>query len=90
MMTSKLVMADHELANYDFGEGVKVVGQDSWDMSDKDDFTKIVYVAFDDEPAEADSHRLSFHVRFLNGVIDDVYALSMDNGSDVGLRGAQS
>ena len=61
--TTKTDAADLELEQYDFGTGVVVVGQGTWDTSDANDFTKIVYVEFDDTPSE-DSQKVSFNVRF--------------------------
>lgn len=76
-------LADELFEEYDFGDGVEVVAHDSWNTEDSDDLTKIVYVRFDDDPPDADSHKLSFHVRFENGEVD-AYALDMRTGNDVG------
>jgi len=57
-------------------------------MSDKLDFTKVAYASYDEDIESADSHKISFHVRFLsNGDIDEVYALEMERGNDIGSRG---
>lgn len=89
VLTVRTHLAEDEVESYDFGDGVTVVAQDGWDTSDLDDLTKIVYVAFDDDKAEDDSHKVSFHVRFdAAGAVDDVYALEMAHGNDIGSRGA--
>lgn len=81
-------LANDVLAAYEFGEGVTVVEQDNWNTDDPTDYTKIVYVAYDDDAANADSHKVSFHVRFTaDGFIDDAYALEMEGGNDIGSRG---
>lgn len=80
--------ADDEFAKYNFGEGVTVEESDGWNTDDKDDYTKIVYVSYDDDAPEDDSHKVSFHVRFTpDGKVDDVYALEMERGNDIGSRG---
>lgn len=85
----RAVLADAEFERYDFGGGVTVVAHDNWDKADVDDFTKIVYIAADDDPPDADSERVSFHVRFnADGTVSDAYGLLMHNGSDIGFRPA--
>lgn len=85
--TKRTGMADEEVAEYAFGSGVTVVGQSSWDTNDLFDLTKIIYVKFDGDTEDDDSHRLSFHVRFnALGDIEDAYALDMKTGGDVGDR----
>lgn len=78
---------ENEYDLYEFGEGVTVLGSSSWDLSDLWDATRIVYVAYDDDPPGSDSHRLSFHVRKIDDEALDVYALSMDTGNEIGQRG---
>ena len=81
-------VADNELANYDFGEGVSVVGKPSWDTSEPDDLTKLVYVEFEDAPADACS-KVSFHVRFAQGMeVAEAYGLLVSNGGCIGHRPA--
>ena len=80
-------LADDEFEHYDFGEGVQVCASDNWDKNDAHDFTKIVYVRFDDDAPNEDSERVSFHVRFApDGSVNDVYGLLMRNGSEIGSR----
>lgn len=84
----KIAMADEEFERYGFGSDVTVVAHDNWNRDDPLDFTKVVYVRFPDMPPEADSEKLSFHVRFLvDGDIEEVYALEMRHGNEIGERG---
>lgn len=85
---AKVNLADDELAGYDFGDDVTVEGQDSWDTSDPSDFTKVVYVRYSDMPPEADTEKVSFHVKFdaINRVAE-AYALEMRHGNEIGQRG---
>jgi len=85
-VSHRYAKADRAYEVYNFGAGVTVVDSDNWDTTDLDDFTKIVYVAYDEFP-DSDSQKVSFHVRFDNsGCIDDVYALEMRNGNEIGYR----
>jgi hypothetical protein len=53
--------------------------------NDKNDYTKIVYVHYADDPEECDSHKVSFHVRFTDDDnIAEVYALEMEHGQKIG------
>ena len=80
--------ADEILAAYLFGNEVTVVDHDNWNTDDPEDFTKIVYASYEDSPPEADSHKISFHVRFdKSGSVTDGYALDMAKGCDIGCRG---
>lgn len=82
-------LADDEFESYNFGEGVTVSQSDNWDKNEADDLVKIVYVTFDDDLPDADSSKISFHVRFNpDGSVDDAYGLDMESGNDVGFRPA--
>lgn len=84
-MNSKENKANDAFESYNFGEGVNVVAHGNWDTSDQLDYTKIVYVMFEDEPTELDSHKISFHVNFTSqDNVCDVYAISMESGNEVG------
>lgn len=86
--TSRESLADEAFGGYFFGEGVYVVESDNWHTCDKDDFTRIVYVRYDDDMPGADSHKVSFHVRFTpDGVVNEVYALEMEHGQQIGTCG---
>lgn len=85
--TQRSLAADAVLAAFNFGD-TTVVGQDSWDTTDQNDFIKIVYVQYQEDLPDADSHKISFHVRFNQaGEVDDAYALEMEHGNDIGCRG---
>lgn len=81
-------LADAAFEAYEFGEGVTVVEDDNWDSNNPRDLTKIVYVTYDDDLEEAETHKISFHVRFAeDGSVEDVYGLDMESGNDIGRRG---
>jgi hypothetical protein len=81
-------VADEIFSRYIFGAGVAVKSHNNWDTSDKRDFIKTVFVSFDDDAPEADSHKVSFHVRFTHeGQVEDAYALETRHGNDIGARG---
>ena len=81
--------ADAALADYDFGDGAAVVGRDGWSHEMNDgliDWTCVVYVTYDDQPADADSEKASFHAKFLPGssTVVEAYAYDMRTGSEIG------
>lgn len=81
--------ADAALADYDFGDGAEVVGRDGWSHEMNDglvDWTCVVYVTYDDQPADADSEKTSFHAKFLPGssTVVEAYAYDMRTGSEIG------
>lgn len=83
-------LADAEFEQYEFGDGVTVSESDNWDRSEANDFTKIVYITCDDDAPDADSEKVSFHVRFnTDGSVDDAYGLLMRTGADIGSRPAE-
>ena len=82
----KEALAEAEFEQYEFGDGVTVVESDNWDSDDEADFIKIVYVEFDNQP-EADSQKVSFHVRFnQDGSVANAYGLLTSNGAEIGRR----
>lgn len=93
-MTSRESKADdvfekYKLGNDDMDDGnVTVNDHDRWNTDDPQDFTKIVYVSYHDDPSDADSSKISFHVRFDElGQVDEAYALDMESGNEIGWRG---
>lgn len=93
-MAARQAEASAVFERYKFGAddcddgNVTVVDHDNWSMDDKNDFTKVVYVRYRDDPADADSHKISFHVRFNQaGEVEDAYALETEHGNDIGCRG---
>ena len=86
MLEEKRDLISQEMyEKYDFGSGVIVTDDDGWEKDGSSDFTRIVYVEFNDEPSE-ESHRVSFHVKFKDNSeeVEDVYGLLMSNGSEIG------
>jgi hypothetical protein len=90
-MTNKEAKTNEIFESYQFDQGddgVTVIDHDSWNKDDVSDFTKVVYVAYRDEPENMDSHKISFHVRFNeSSEVDEAYALEMEHGNEVGCRG---
>ncbi len=79
-------MADTLFEHYDFGDGVQVLDHGRWDTSDPLDYIKTVYVEHQDDTPDADSHKVSFHVRFTErGAAREAYALECDRGQDIGV-----
>lgn len=82
---SRESLADEAFGGYIFGDGVYVVESDNWHTGDKNDFTRIAYVRYDDDMPGADSHKISFHVRFMpDGTVSEAYALEMERGQMIG------
>lgn len=81
---SRASAAERAYENYNFGEGVEVVGRAGWDRSDPDDLILTVFVRYDTDPDDADSHKVSFHVRFEAEKVSEVYALECDHGQMIG------
>lgn len=82
-------LANNAFASYSFGDGLSVIGSAGWQMETfdgKDDWTKVVYVACDDDPPGTDSHRVSFHAAFAEGSINlaESYAYWCENGAEIG------
>lgn len=81
-------LADEAFAAFNFGPDIKVEDHGHWDVSPNDgmdDYTKVVSVTCADDPAGADSHQVSFHVKFKAGTLelDEAYAYWMETGSDL-------
>lgn len=81
----KLLLADAMLSRHEFGDGVSVVDQDSWDTNDDDDWVAILYVNFDDQDKDSDTTKVSFHVIFNSDhEVTEAYALEHKNGEMLG------
>lgn len=79
-------MADALFEHYDFGDGVQVLDHGRWNTSDPLDFFKTVYVEYQDDAPDADSRKVSFHVRFTErGAALETYALECDSGQVIGV-----
>lgn len=80
-------LAEAEFVAYEFGEGVQVLDHYRWDTSDPADHTKIAFLQYDDDKPDADSHKVTFHVRFNpDGSVSDAYALEVQSGNHIGKR----
>lgn len=83
-------IADDVLASYDFGDDLQDMEHGNWNAEEDDgeiDFTKVLYATWKDDP-DADSTKVSFHVRFSGeGKVVDAYAYDMDSGNEFGKRG---
>lgn len=81
----RLMLADFMLSRHEFGEGVSVVDSDNWDPSEVADWVKILYVNFDDQEKDADTVKVSFHVRFNDDhTVAEAYALEHSKGEMLG------
>jgi hypothetical protein len=68
--------------SYDFSTN-RVTDSEGWDTSDPLDVTRVTYLEPENE--DADSFRVSFHVRFNEqGYVTEVYALDIASGGYVG------
>ena len=75
-------LADAAFQLFDF-DTYEVVDHDGWEFSSPNLLSKVVYIAAEDsfEPSE----RVTFNVTFYeSGEINEVYALLMSNGMEVG------
>lgn len=87
-LNDRISAADDIFSQYDFGDGVTCEESDNWNHDDMSDLNRIVYVSYDDDPEDADTHKASFHVRFDDhGRVEDAYALDMEKGNEIGARG---
>lgn len=86
-LSARQAAADDAFASFDFGDGVDCVDANGWDFSGPLDWTRVVYLEFDDDDASA-STRAFFHARFTEqGDLDEVYALLADSGDFIGHQG---
>lgn len=82
--SEKYTYADRALASYDLGDGVTVVGTNTWDASDHTDFIKVLYVEYVDAPSDT-SHKVSFHVEFdAAGAFAGAVAYDVKSGGVIG------
>lgn len=82
-------LADTAFESYDFGEGVQVESHGHWDVDSydgMDDFTKVAYVRCDDDAPDAETHKVSFHVKFVTGTLqmDESYGYWCETGVHIG------
>lgn len=79
----KIGIADQAFSAFDFGGDVEIVNSSGWDTSDPNDLTAILIG--EEYGSSEPPFKISFHVRFdPEGKIDEVYALDMQSGNDIG------
>lgn len=60
---------------YDFGPGVTVEAADGWERSSgSSEVSRAVYVRYDDDAPDADTHRVIFTVRVVDGQVAEAWA----------------
>lgn len=82
-------LANDAFEDYVFGDAVRIVAADPWscDTYDgADDFVKVAYATYTEDGRDADSHKISFHVKFFAGTasVSQVYAYECDFGNEIG------
>lgn len=83
-LQEKQLVANQAFENYEFGDGLEIVGTDGWDTTDPQDFIRVAYARNTDNPNK-DSEKISFHVRFDQAdLVEDVYALECKHGTEIG------
>lgn len=78
-----------EFEQYDFGDGVQILDHNRWQADEnngEDDWIKVANAQFDDDPADAPSHKISFHAEFDRGTdrLVHAYACLCDGGQEIG------
>lgn len=75
---------DGAFERYDFGPGVTVESADGWERSTgSTEVSRAVYVRYDDDAADADTHRVMFTVRLADGKVAEAWA-STNKGEQMG------
>ncbi|WP_321935353.1 hypothetical protein [Paraburkholderia sp. J8-2] len=81
--------AEAEFIEYDFGDGVQVLDHNGWETGGDAKYSKCVFLQYDDDAPDADSHKATFHVHFkADGTVEDAYALEVGSGNRIGQRKA--
>lgn len=93
LRTQQEVLADNAFASYKFGDDAIVVGFEKWSVDTfdgKDDWTKVVYLKFDDQGDMEPSIKVSFHAAFAAGtlVLNEAYAYDFETGTELGATDA--
>lgn len=65
-------LCDNALADYDFGEGVTVEATSGWEYDGSNEVTCPVFLRFDDDEPDADTHQGTFSVTIENGKVTEV------------------
>lgn len=79
---------------YEFDDGCQVVSHNGWNSDTSnvggqlhEEFRKVVFVKYDDDQPEADSHMVAFTVRLVGGEVIDVAAIELRHRIEIGRRG---
>lgn len=65
-------LCDEALADYNFGEGVSVEAVNGWEYSNtSNEVTCAVFLRFDDDEMDADTHAGTFSVTVVDGKVVD-------------------
>ncbi|KVV40977.1 hypothetical protein WT27_13750 [Burkholderia territorii] len=80
-------IAQSAFETFDFGNGVFVHGHDLWDTQQDLDYTKTVYLEYQDDKQDSPLHKATFHVRFNpQGGFLAAYAVEYVTGRLIGAR----
>lgn len=83
----RLKAAQSAFEAYAFGEGVQVEAHDGFEVEGMH-LSKVAYVRYEDDPPEADTHKVTYHVLFSHDwAISEDYALTTENGDYLGRSG---
>jgi hypothetical protein len=75
---------DSAFERYDFGPGVTVEGMDGWQRnSASNEIVRCVYVKYDDDTPESDTHKLNFTAVVKGGEVETAWA-SDNKGQEIG------
>ena len=81
--------AQKAFEQYDFGDGVQILDHNRWQADEnngQDDWIKVAYAQFNDDPADTPSRKISFHAKFDKGTdrLVHAYAYLCDSGQEIG------
>jgi hypothetical protein len=72
MNTDKIrQLCDEALSNHDFGEGVTVEATSGWEYDGSNEVTCPVFLRFDEDEPDDDSHRATFSVTVIDGKVTE-------------------
>lgn len=82
MNKEKILKADSQFENYNFGEGVTIVDSEGWNNDGSNDYIRVAYAEIEENE---DTTKISFHVEFdLTGNVVDSYAYVCESGVEIG------
>ena len=81
--------AQRAFDRYDFGDGIQILDHKRWQTDEscgQDDWIKVAYAQFHNDPDGDPSRKISFHVRFDKGTdrLVGAYAYLCDSGEEIG------